>query len=90
VLLVKRIAALSGDVVCRTGNAVSINHHIVAQALPVDTKGRALPRWRGCQKLGTGDVFLLVPAVADSFDGRYFGPVKRSAVIGKLVPLWTW
>jgi conjugative transfer signal peptidase TraF len=75
--LVKRVAALGGDVVCSVRKTVSINH-------------RALPSWRGCRKLAADEVFLLVPAVADSFDGRYFGPIKDSAVTGKLVPLWTW
>jgi type IV secretory pathway protease TraF len=32
---------------------------------------------------------LLMPGVPASFDGRYFGPIRASAVIGKLVPLWT-
>jgi type IV secretory pathway protease TraF len=26
--------------------------------------------------------------VADSFDGRYFGPVTTAAIVGRLVPLW--
>jgi conjugative transfer signal peptidase TraF len=88
--LVKRVGALAGDVVCRRHRTVTINRQPVAEALPSDSKGRALPSWKGCHKLGQDEVFLLVPAVADSFDGRYFGPIKRSHVIGKLVPLWTW
>jgi conjugative transfer signal peptidase TraF len=90
VLLVKRVAAQAGDLVCRRGSLVSINHHAVARALSFDAKGRALPGWRGCRQLATDEVFLLVPTVPASFDGRYFGPIRRRAVIGKLVPLWTW
>jgi type IV secretory pathway protease TraF len=26
---------------------------------------------------------------ADSLDGRYFGPLPASAVIGRAVPVWT-
>jgi conjugative transfer signal peptidase TraF len=88
--LVKRVGALAGDVVCRRHGTVSINRRPAAEALSRDSKGRALPGWKGCRKLGRDEVFLLVPAVADSFDGRYFGPIKTSHVIGKLVPLWTW
>jgi len=28
-------------------------------------------------------------AVADSFDGRYFGPIAATAIIGKAQQLWT-
>ena len=88
--LVKRIAALSGDRVCELGRALSINGRIVAQGLAADRDGRILPHWHGCLRLKSGDVFLLMANVPDSFDGRYFGPIRRHAVIGKLKPLWTW
>jgi type IV secretory pathway protease TraF len=88
--LVKRVGALAGDLVCRNRGTVSINHHPAARALPMDSKGHALPSWQGCRKLRRDEVFLFVAEVVDSFDGRYFGPIKRSQVIGKLVPLWTW
>ncbi|NJO35955.1 MAG: S26 family signal peptidase, partial [Rhodospirillales bacterium] len=35
------------------------------------------------------EVFLLMEGVADSFDGRYFGPVPTASIIGRLAPLWT-
>lgn len=88
--LVKRVAALAGDTVCADGAAVRINGWQVATRLPADREGRPLPAWSGCRTLGPDQVFLLMAAVPDSFDGRYFGPIGTRAVIGRLVPLWTW
>ncbi len=86
--LVKRIAALSGDRICSDGIRIAINDRIVATRRDTDRSGRPLPVWRGCRILGKTDVFLLMDDVPNSFDGRYFGPIKRSDVLGKLVPLW--
>jgi conjugative transfer signal peptidase TraF len=87
--LVKRVAAMAGDIVCRRDSHIAINGLEVATALRADSRGRSLPHWSGCQKLTRNQVFLLIPDVPDSFDGRYFGPIATSAVIGQLVPLWT-
>ena len=87
--LVKRVAALTGDAICREQARITINGIVVATALRTDSRGRSLPRWSGCRTLGQKEVFLLMPTVADSFDGRYFGPIATRTIIGKLVPLWT-
>jgi len=89
VLLVKRVAALGGDSVCTIEDAVLVNGRLVAGRRAHDSLGRALPRWTGCRRLGADEFFLLMEGVPGSFDGRYFGPVRRAAVIGRLVPLWT-
>jgi conjugative transfer signal peptidase TraF len=86
--LVKRVSALAGDMICGLGRDVSIDGHLAARRLPVDPHGRPLPAWSGCRRLESEEVFLLMPDVPDSFDGRYFGAVQRDAVIGRLVPLW--
>ena len=88
--LVKRVAALPGDIVCSAGVAITINGRQVAERLSADSRGRALPTWEGCRVLQSGEVFLLMEGVPDSFDSRYFGPVAATAIIGRLVPLWTW
>ena len=88
--LVKRVAALAGDMVCGAGAAIRINGRQVAERLSADLRGRPLPAWEGCRLLHGGEVFLLMEGVPDSFDGRYFGPVETTAIIGRLVPLWTW
>lgn len=85
-LLIKPIAALSGDHVCRLGLKITINGQLVAIAQPADKKGRALPEWKGCKTLLEGELFVL-SASEDSFDGRYFGVTPRSAVIAKAEPV---
>lgn len=89
VRLVKRVAALAGDVVCAVGDVILIDGREVAKRLQRDSHDRPLPAWEGCRTLGPGEVFLLMAEVPDSFDGRYFGPISRSAIIGKLLPVWT-
>lgn len=89
VRLVKRIAAIAGDVVCAVGNIILIDGREVARRLQRDSRGRPLPAWEGCRALGLDEVFLLMAEVPDSFDGRYFGPISRGAIIGKLSPVWT-
>jgi conjugative transfer signal peptidase TraF len=88
--VVKRVAALAGDVVCAESGIVVINDRVAAQTLFMDRQGRPLPAWRGCRALAGSEVFLLMEDVRDSFDGRYFGPIDATAIIGRLVPLWTW
>jgi conjugative transfer signal peptidase TraF len=87
--MLKRIAAENGDVVCRRWDAITINGRVVAHALLADRVGRALPAWSGCHSLGDGEIFLLMDSVRASFDSRYFGPVPTTAIIAKVVPLWT-
>lgn len=87
--LLKRVAAVAGDVVCASGDAISIDGRLVAHRLTSDRMGRPLPRWEGCETLGAGEFLLLTADVPDSFDGRYFGVTEPRDIIGRLVPLWT-
>lgn len=87
--LIKRIAALSGDTVCSRGAFVFIDGRMRLKRLRVDGRGRPLPAWSGCHHLVSGEVFLAMPDVPDSFDGRYFGVLPTATIKGRLVPLWT-
>lgn len=86
--MLKHVAAVAGQVVCRSGLVVTIDGTRVAEARPRDRMGRPLPSWSGCRTLRSGEAFLLNPASADSFDGRYFGPVPARGIVAVLVPLW--
>lgn len=85
--LLKQVAGLPGDTICREGKAVSINGQPAAEALSYDGMGRDLPSWDGCVTLEKGEVFLLSPHPS-SLDGRYFGTVHEADILGVAVPLF--
>jgi len=87
--LLKHVVALEGALVCRLGDQISIDLRPLGQAQAQDRDGRALPIWQGCHRLGAGEVFLMNPDAPDSLDGRYFGPLPRTAITARLTPLWT-
>ncbi|WP_066798547.1 S26 family signal peptidase [Sphingomonas soli] len=86
--MLKHVMAVAGQTVCRSGLVVTIDGLAVAKARPRDRLGRPLPSWNGCRTLRSGEVLLLNPASAGSFDGRYFGPVPARGIVAVLTPLW--
>lgn len=87
--LVKHVLALPGQTVCRNGRAITVDGAVVGEALEHDRFGRALPDWQGCCALSTGEVFLMNTAPPDSLDGRYFGPLPLTTIVGRADPIWT-
>jgi len=87
--LLKRIAAVGGQRVCRIDRTVTVDGAVLATARDRDRRGRALPRWSGCVTLTQTQVLLLNRDVPDSLDGRYFGPLPTSTIVGRAQPIWT-
>src|SRR4051812_13603240 len=87
--MLKRVLALPGQTVCRTGLTVTVDGIDVGQAHERDGRGRPLPAWHGCGVIADGDVFVMNWQSPDSLDSRYFGPLPASAVLGRAIPVWT-
>ncbi len=87
--MLKRVLALPGQTVCRTDRAITIDGIAMGDALDRDSRGRPLPAWHGCQRIAAGEVFLMNWQSEDSLDGRYFGLLPVTAVVGRADPLWT-
>jgi conjugative transfer signal peptidase TraF len=87
--LVKHVLALPGQTVCRTGRAITVDSITVGEALEHDRFGRILPDWQGCHSLASGEVFLMNTVPPDSLDGRYFGPLPLTTIVGRAYPIWT-
>jgi conjugative transfer signal peptidase TraF len=86
--LLKHVLALPGQAVCRTGRTITVDDRAMGNALDRDHLGRDLPTWQGCRIIAQGEVFLMNPASPSSFDGRYFGLLPASAIVGRAIPLW--
>lgn len=76
--LLKRVAATGGDTAC-AAEGVLWTPRVQVAVPPRDGRGAPLPAWRGCRTLAA-DELLLLGDTATSFDGRYFGPVRRVEV----------
>lgn len=86
--LLKQIAAGPGARICRRGAVVTVDGVRKAVARRRDRRGRALPTWQGCRVVGEHELFLLASA-PDSMDGRYFGPIPASGLLGRASPILT-
>jgi conjugative transfer signal peptidase TraF len=86
--LLKPIAAVAGDLVCRLGDHVFVRGILAGAAAATDTDGNAMPSWQGCRILQMGEVFVLADHPA-SFDSRYFGPLDTASIVGRAVLLWS-
>jgi conjugative transfer signal peptidase TraF len=87
--MLKRVLALPGQTVCRSGHTISIDKIDMGEVRERDSHGRPLPVWHGCRVVGEDELFLMNRQSKDSLDGRYFGPIAASAVIGRSLPVWT-
>jgi conjugative transfer signal peptidase TraF len=87
--MLKRVLALPGQTVCRNGLTISVDTIEIGQARERDGRGRPLPVWQGCRVVANDQLFLMNWQSEDSLDGRYFGALPASSIIGRAIPVWT-
>ncbi len=87
--MLKRVLALPGQAVCRTDRTITVDGIAMGDALDRDRSGRPLPVWQGCRRIPAGQVFLMNWQSEDSLDGRYFGLLPATTIVGRADPLWT-
>ena len=85
--LLKRVGAVAPQHVCIVNGVVRIDGVPAATFLRTDRMGRPLSPWPQCRPLADGELFLLSVTNSASFDSRYFGPIRASAVIGAAQPI---
>jgi conjugative transfer signal peptidase TraF len=87
--ILKRVLGLPGQQVCRIARTITVDGIEMGTALEHDSAGRDLPAWHGCRTVAADEIFLMNWQSADSFDGRYFGPLPAEMIIGRALRLWT-
>jgi signal peptidase I len=88
--LVKRVIALPGQTIYSSGNSIYINGRLLAEPyLPhYDPLGPAIASRQHPYRVPPGEFYLLGDNRAISCDSRYWGPIKGSSIVGKVVLLW--
>jgi len=86
--LLKPIAAVAGDLVCRFAERILVRGVLAGIAEDADADGNAMPTWQGCRVLQMGEVFVLGDHPG-SFDSRYFGPLNTASITRRAVLLWS-
>lgn len=86
--VLKALAAGPGDFVCTTTRQLMIDGQVMAVVAARDPRGVQLPQWNGCRRLGAGEWFAYSNRVPNSFDSRYYGPIRNHQIIAVYRPLW--
>lgn len=86
ILLLKRIAAAAGDLVCLRDDQIQINGRPVASRHPPGHPRRPADIRTPCRRLEPNELFVLGDHPG-SDDSRYFGPVPRTDLLYRVVAL---
>jgi signal peptidase I len=88
--LVKRVIALPGQTIYSAGNSIYINGRLLAEPyLPAyDPLGPPIASRQHPYRVPPGEFYMLGDNRSDSCDSRYWGPIKGSSIVGKVVLTW--
>ena len=88
--LVKRVIALPGQTIYSSGNSIYVNGRLLAEPyLPHhDPLGPSIASRQHPYRVPPGEFYMLGDNRSDSCDSRYWGPIKGSSIIGKVVLVW--
>ncbi|EKE01521.1 MAG: conjugal transfer protein precursor [uncultured bacterium] len=87
-LIIKYVFAVPGDDVCVRDEAVWVNGKRVGDVYRFYAPEKILPRTKICGKLNADQYLLLSTKRRRSFDGRYFGAISSSDILGRAVPVF--
>ena len=87
--LLKHIAALPGQIVCRFDRTITVDGKTLARHFCETVVAAHFPCGTAAARSLPDAVFLMNRQVEDSLDGRYFGVLPAAAIVGQAEPLWT-
>jgi len=85
--LMKYLVGEKGDCIQTSNGQFVVAGENYGEILLHDKEGRALPHYPFSGRVEEGYI-VAVKGKKRSFDSRYFGPIQRSAILGRATPLW--
>ena len=86
----KYIAGISGDYIKIENNKIYINNKEKGNIFKVDGLNNKLPQLKEKEYIVKEDEVFVLGTNDKSFDSRYYGCIKKSDAIYKLIPLIIW
>jgi len=88
--LVKRVIALPGQSIYSAAGSIYVNGRRLAEPyLPQDDPlGPPIASRQHPYRVPPGEFYMLGDNRSDSCDSRYWGPIKGSTIVGKVVLIW--
>ncbi len=88
--LVKRVIALPGQTIYSSGNSIYLDGRLLAEPyLPkYDPLGLQIASRQHPYRVPPGEFYMLGDNREISCDSRYWGPIKGSSMVGKVVLVW--
>mgnify|MGYP002400845765 CR=1 FL=1 len=87
--LLKHVGAVAGDCYCVGNGRFIVNGNFIGPVFLFDKEGDPLPKVEGCREVPAGYFLPVATRIPRSFDGRYMGVVKLSAIQGVARPILT-
>jgi len=86
--LMKTVKGVSGDKIEIKNGNININGAPLGKVLEKDSRGREMKRLKNFTL--SENEFFAISHHPKSWDSRYFGPIHRKSIIGKMKRVWTW
>lgn len=87
--LIKQVIAVPGDNVALKNNVIVVNGKLFFyKTLAVDSTGRPLSNYPRGTYAHTDGYWLIGTAAKNSWDSRYWGPVRRTQILYPLRVVW--
>ncbi|MBO9546974.1 S26 family signal peptidase [Caulobacter sp.] len=87
--VLKTVVAGPGALACVADGRLLVDGRRLGAVARTDRSGRDLPHWSGCRRLAAGEQLVFSDRIPNSFDSRYYGPIRRGDIIGVYAPVWT-
>ena len=86
-LMMKYVFGMPGDFVCNQQGMLRVNGQTMGRVMVFYAPHKKLPNLGFCEQLSQNHFLMISLRDPHSFDGRYFGPVSRSAIVGQAIEL---
>lgn len=89
-IMLKHAAVEGTPYMIGTDRTVMVQNRYIGLMKASDSQGRPVPQQHPGKYIVPVGYFLPYTTAANSFDGRYYGPIEKENIEARVIPLFTW